>query len=277
MAKQAVDRVVAAAVRDQQQRAEDRRYREHAGEMRPRRDCGDRNEDQRQPRPGKHCGTAPASPRLVPPYRKKHARQKLPRAEGKEVEGRLGMRAGHQDAGDERGRPRGHQRPQQAPAPARRQHDQQRQDDVELLLHRQRPAVQKWLVFRRRIEVARLPPEEDVRQVDRRRDQGLAVLAEREGHHQRPGKPGDRQRHDEEGRRQPPEPSGIEMPQPQPAAGIVFAPQDAADQETGDDEEDVDAHEPAAQRQAEMIQHHREHRDRAQPVDIAAIGQGGPG
>lgn len=56
------------------------------------------------------------------------------------------------------------------------------------------------------------------------------------------------------------------------AATVERIDDDAADQETGDDEEDVHPHEPARQRRRERVEHdHGNHRNRAQAIDVGTV------
>jgi len=59
------------------------------------------------------------------------------------------------------------------------------------------------------------------------------------------------------------------------AALLHLAVDERGDQVARDDEEDIDADKAARERpDLEVIEHHRQHRERAQPVDIGAVADG---
>ena len=55
-----------------------------------------------------------------------------------------------------------------------------------------------------------------------------------------------RREHEEQGGEQPPDPSSVELDDRDPAGSLPFGDEQRRDQEAGEDEEDVDAEEPAA-------------------------------
>ena len=76
---------------------------------------------------------------------------------------------------------------------------------------------------------------------------------------------------DEEGRKDSSHPAGVEVGVAEGAfaAGLV---DDAADEVAGDDEEDVDAGEPARQKgRAGVEDEHRQHGDGPQAVDVGTV------
>ena len=90
-------------------------------------------------------------------------------------------------------------------------------------------------------------------------------------------------RRDKDGDRsgqQPSRPRTIEPGKPNGPAARRLAPQQTGDQESGDDEEDVDPDEPAADsRHPGVKQHDGDDGDRAQPLDVRAkplLRQSGP-
>ena len=85
---------------------------------------------------------------------------------------------------------------------------------------------------------------------------------------------------DEEQRGQDtPDPAQVELAERDAAGLFLFAQQDQRDEVTRQDEEQVHPQEAAgdqrgaAQRYLEVIDHHRQNRDRAQPVDFGPILQ----
>ena len=148
--------------------------------------------------------------------------------------------------------------------------DEQRPDDVELLLDRQRPEV----LHRRRDDVLGLvvdgaggePPVHDVQR--RRHD----VRAERRTLREREPDPCHQHRegqHERTGGKQPTGPPCPEPPQLHPTRLVHLTEQEAGDQEPRQDEEDVDADVAAAHpRQTGMERQHRADRDGPQALDV---------
>ena len=147
--------------------------------------------------------------------------------------------------------------------------EQQRPDDVELLLDRQRPEVLDRGGRQVGREVVDLAPGEDpVDDVGRgRRDVDPHVAPAQPGHDEpRDHRGGDE--HEHRGGQQPPDPPADE-PQPRDRpARVQLGDEQPGDEEAGDDEEDVDADEPPAQRQAGVVGEHGEDGDRPQALDV---------
>ena len=150
--------------------------------------------------------------------------------------------------------------------------EQRRPDEIELLLHGQRPEVEerrgrgdgREIVGRRRREPEvpdrerrRGPIEEQVRPIERVGENG-----------------GGRQRHDEDhdpGRGKAANASSVEVPKAHGPASLDLSKQQARDQEAGDHEEDVDADEAAADREESGVeQDHETHGDTSQALDVRA-------
>ncbi len=206
--------------------------------------------------------------------RQRGADQQLEGAEGQQVEGRGGIDPQHRLAGDERDEEEAadHEGQRLRP-PAVAEHHQRREHEVELLLDAQRPVVQQRHLLRRRAEIVGAAVEIDVAEGERRPDQrtGEADQLRREQEEDRDDG-GDRADH-EEGRHDAPHPPLVEA-EDREAAFRGLGIDRLGDQEAGDDEEHVDADEAAGQPvRAEMEQHHAEHGDGAQSVDMGAVAE----
>ncbi|MDI5937380.1 hypothetical protein QLR68_04040 [Micromonospora sp. DH15] len=151
-----------------------------------------------------------------------------------------------------------------------RQQDQQRPDQVVLLLDGKRPEMLYGGRRHRRVGVREAFGQPPVQQVGRPGDDVAADLTPpATGHHQEHEHRCRHQHH--VGRRQQPlGPAGVEAHQRDPAGPALFGQQLGGDEIARDDEEDVDADEAAGQRRhAGMEQHHRHHGDRADSLDVA--------
>ena len=157
----------------------------------------------------------------------------------------------------------GRRRPDQ-PASGAGPQQHQRPEQVELLLDRQRPGV---------VEPGRQVPGRPQPQVAgvRQAHQGGPGEPEPDvAEHVAPGGKGQEQ-HDE-GRVEPARPAQVEPAQVDPA-GPSFAQQQSGDEIAGQHEEDVDAHPAAAEpRHTEVVEHHGQARDGAQPVEARLTG-----
>ncbi len=203
--------------------------------------------------------------------RRQRAQQQLP-GPGRQQEEACGGRREHRRHA--RRQAQGQDRPQpEQPAPAALAMDQEEHDrgeDVELLLHRQRPGVQQRLGVGGGGEIARGLPEIEIGDEGAGRDQALAEIDQvvRQQDHQA----GDRghQGHGGIGREDAADALEIEVGDAELAFGDIG--QDAAgDDVAGDDEEDVDPGEAAGQAaQAEVVSQHRQDGHGAQAVDIPA-------
>ena len=158
------------------------------------------------------------------------------------------------------------------PATAGDEQQQRRPDQVELLLHTQRPVMQQ----RRRRDlgtqvVRRLEGEAQVRHVERGGDPVGTHVGNAEGreHDRR-----DRDRHEEaerRGRKQAPRPTRVEPGERDGAGSLELTDEQARDQEPGQHEEDVDADVSAGDPgYAGVEQQHEEDGDAAQALEVGA-------
>jgi hypothetical protein len=151
-------------------------------------------------------------------------------------------------------------------------HQQQRPDDVELLLHREGPEVLDRGGGDVLGEVVhRAVGQAPVHEVERRGDDVLAgdlppVLRQDEAREHR-GDDQDDARRGEQTFGAP----GVEGDQRDGAAAVELGEQQSGDQEPGDDEEDVDADETAGQvGQPGVVEQHQADRDRPEALDVRA-------
>ena len=163
-----------------------------------------------------------------------------------------------------------------------RAHGQQRREEqVELLLDRQRPRVEQWVERLGRVEVALGEPGEvDVRHRERRGETrtgsrcmlGGADRAVRRDRHDRDGQ--------RERRQDPAGAPTVEVGERHPSGGVDLSQQHRGDHEARDDEEDVDADESAGHREPGMERHDQEDRDPAESLDVlppvSGLGAGRP-
>ena len=172
-----------------------------------------------------------------------------------------------------------HPRPAGGELPPRQQ--EQREDDVVLLLDRERPEVHEGRVPDVAGEVVRTVGDElPVGEVDERR---LRVahqpepLGLRGDQHEHDGRHDDR---DHRGGQQPAYASGVVAPQPELARRVHLAEHHVGDEEAGQDEEEVQ-HDEAAGRpgHAGVEEDDDDDRERAQAVELGAVppGAGGGG
>ncbi len=154
-----------------------------------------------------------------------------------------------------------------------RQREQQREHDVELLFHRERPRVQQRVRVERGVEVTDLGAVEVAVGEERRRrragGRGLALGQDRvleRGRRHRDG-------HDQQGEcgKDAAHPAGVERGEAQAVRRGEFAPQQLRDDETGDDEEHVDADVTPRQRQPGVEGHDQEHGEPAEALDVGAV------
>ena len=228
--QQPVHQILVLAVGDHQHRPRHGQKRQRAGKGLSGFEHGDGRCNQRQANPADRAVYLPAKARLAPEDRQKHSGQQLPGPEGEQVEGR-GMRLpGRHDAGCQRNHRKRQKQPRQDPPRTRQDNHKQGDEDIELLFDRQRPGVQQHTLFAQNVEIPGAEPEEDVRQIDRGRDQFLAEFAEFEGQKDEPACDQAAEGHHVIGRRQPSNPAQEEPAQPQPTGFAQFTPEDTADQ-----------------------------------------------
>ena len=179
-------------------------------------------------------------------------------------QGRYGDRG---QAGEQRGPPVDAQ-------PGGEQHraeQQQRPDEVELLLHRQRPVVLDG--GRRDVlgEVVDGPVgEPPVHEVEGRGDDVAAGGLPPDPRHPQPGHDRGRDEDDGAGREQALGPPGVEPEQVHRALAVDLLDQLAGDHEAGDHEEHVDPDVAAGEEhQSGVVRQHQEGGHRPQPLDVA--------
>ncbi len=217
----------------------------------------------------------------LPPRQRRHegGARELPGAGRQDVERPVGRgrRQPHRRCQRHHERPR-EQHPQQtagrdagAPRQGDGQQDQQRPEDVELLLDAERPGVQVRargdgvgevvlpLVREQQVgdeQHGRRPVPREAGPDQRRQDQDA---------------PEQRDRHDQRERRyQPPHAARPELDEVDGPVAVHLAQKQRADEVAGDHVEDVDAGEPAGDRDPRVVDDDGEHSDRAQPVDVGA-------
>ena len=256
---------------DQQQGREARREGREAGKRRGGRVCRDADDD-REDRRDRRTFERGTRPREAHDAERQHGPgEQFPRTRERQVEREVTIHEREVGRGGERGGPRERDRPaERTLRPARGEEQRHGEHEVELFLHAERPRVQEQLRDRW-VEVAGLRPEVEVRIREDGRDQGFAVLHERE---RRKDERGDGARHGEharEGRRDPQDPPSKER------ADRELAGRDATrhvprDQVPRDHEEDVDADEPALRAgHADVPEHDGEDRDGSKPVDVGPV------
>ena len=256
--------------------AQDQRGADHggkspgAGERLPLPRQRHRGHDQTQPQRGCRCAVARGRRRG---QRHQRSGQQLPGARQRKEEGLLGVGRPRpqRKAEAQRAQPRHHQPHRPGPHP-QHQRQQQRVDQIELLLDRQAPGVQQRLQGGGVGKVAGLGHEIEVGQEYRRHPEAChqaAVGARRqpEPAHRR----SDRQHHEQRGQ-DAPRPALVKAQDRDAAAQVVVFDQDFGDQIARDHEKDVNPEKAAAETGDPGVkQDHRHHRHRAQPVDVAAI------
>ena len=259
---------------DQQGRAEHGIERVGAGKGTVLRQQADAAGDQGQPQQRQQ------TPQEWPPHRRERAQcqqgaeQQFPDPGGGDEEGRRRRALHHPDAQGERrhGQSSDDDHPGATPQPVQ-DHQQQRQADIELLLHRQRPGVQQRVEDRHLAEIVIVPDEQHVRDEQDRGHDGvdefLVVVRQQD---ERCDDAAERQ-HDEEGRQYAPGTPLVEVDEAEAVAADATG-HDRGDQVARDHEEDVDADKAATEaRNAGMEEDHGQHGDGPQPVDLRPICQ----
>ncbi|MCW0416587.1 hypothetical protein NB689_002341 [Xanthomonas sacchari] len=212
-----------------------------------------------------------------------HAAAQLPEACGGQVErgrriaGIAAMPPGERQRGG-RGQRHQQRRPHPTAAATVPGQEQQREQQIELLLHAQRPGMRVRIEFGlgREVIVAGRG-QHPVAEADEGHAPGPgAGLAEPGlGNEQAAGQGRDQQAH-HQGRRDAAQAPRIELREHAQLSGRRQALQRRADHEAGDHEEHVHAGEPARQPcRIEVVGDHRQHRDRAQPVHVRQIAAAG--
>ena len=163
------------------------------------------------------------------------------------------------------------------PCPARggpaHQEEQPGKQQVELLFHPQRPAVDEGLQRDRDVPIAGRRREQQIVRKQRRRDHRLAEIFKLVGEHQKPAAKSAERHHQIEHRHDPPHTAFVEAPERHIPAAAVFD-QERSDQIAADDEEDVHAQEAAGEQAlAGVEENDGNDRDRAQTVDLTTMFQ----
>ncbi len=183
---------------------------------------------------------------------------------GRQGTGRVQPRHLGRAGGGQQHRDEGHQT-QAAPA---QQHDHQRRpQQVVVLLHRQRPQVAQHRIAPHRLEVRLHGPQlPHVGEVDQRRRRVARQARQRVGREHGGDREGQQHQHQHR-RHQAPEATPVEPGQVDAAGAAVLVEQARGDDEAGDDEEQVHAQEAGLEAgQAQVIGHHRRHRQTPQAV-----------
>ncbi len=154
------------------------------------------------------------------------------------------------------------------------EHEEERPEDVELLLHGQRPEMLEQRRPRRILEVRVLADDQEpVRDVG----PGRQRIGAETGHVV--GQDDDRERdhgHDQRAdrREEPPGPAPPEVSDVESACPGVLAQQEARDQVAADHEEQVDAEESARQQvRIQVVGEHGDDRERTQSIEPGQVGQ----
>ena len=233
---------------------------------------GDGEGDGEKAAPGQRFPGPARADRRDRAERRERAREQFPGAGGEEVESEAARVALKQDG--ERERDGGDARDRRrAPAGGigSEQHQEQREADIILLLHRERPCVEQRLHVRTAREIAGVGEEPEVGSEDDGGERGLGHAFEVA----REIEPGGAGQHDEDHQRQRGDDAAeaaLVEAQEREAAGVDLPRDDRRDEIARYDEEDVDA-DIAARKAGDMRveQQHRQDRERAQPVYVAAI------
>jgi hypothetical protein len=161
------------------------------------------------------------------------------------------------------------------PRPARRD-QQQRKDEIELLLDGQRPEVSQRPQRRVLAEVARVLPEDEVRGESGGRGDVLAERLVRVREEQPAPRSQCRHEHEDKGGEEAQDAAAVE-PREREAPVVEPAPDDPRDQVSGDDEEDVDACEAAPHGGREGVEgDDGSDRDGTEAVDVGPVIEPGP-
>ena len=162
-------------------------------------------------------------------------------------------------------------RPIEAP---RRGDEKQGQGEVVLFLDRERPEVEERRVLSLQREVVLRLGRHEVGHEDELRGCRLAELLELVGCRDAPEESGEDGYADGERREEAPDPCDPEALGGE-RSGLQLADEPRGDEVSGDDEENIDPHETAAEaRNARVEQHHGQHRDCAQAVNFGTVGDG---
>ena len=233
-----------------------------------------RDQDQEESQRGRELlparGVVEPAPRTDGQHR---ADEEFPRPGGEQVERRGGMPLRPVDAqaqardrgqGDEPGHP-----PESHDAGEEQEED--RHEQIELLLDRERPGVEQGFLLGRRREVPGLAPELDVRDEEGEADDRLAERRVGGRDQQEPARQGGGRRDGQQGRQDPADPPHPEVGERE-GPSIQVLEDEAGDQVARDHEEDVDADIAAREGEAGVAEEDAEHGDGPEPIDVRSIG-----
>ena len=204
--------------------------------------------------------------------RQQRAERELPGAKRREIEDKRRIAIAHRES--RRKGERGSGRKQQPGALRReaigKQH-QQRHDQIELLLHAQRPRMQQRLCLGGRVEISGCRGKVDVRDRTDRACQALRIVLEFDGQAVEVGERAGDEEHHEQRRQDPQHPALVEIRQRERSLAEV-AIDHAADQIARNHEEDIDPDEAARKAgNAGVVEQHGDDGERAQPIDVGAV------
>ncbi len=237
-----------------------------------------RGEDRRQPPPAEQGQRRPGEPGEGDAGDGEQAAgRQLPGPGREQVEGPPGRGLGGDEAGRERCREDEAQDdggPDSGSPAARPEQQEERPGKVELLLDAERPEVEerRGRADGREVVACRSrEPEVGHRRGSRRPVERQPGPVERGHDHGGDGQD-DRDR-DERRRQQAPDAAPVEPDEVDATCPLTLPQQEAGDEEAGDDEEDVDAHEAARDgRQLRMEEEDEEDGDPAQALDVGPEG-----
>ncbi len=155
------------------------------------------------------------------------------------------------------------------------QHQEDGEEQVILLLDGKAPGVQQRLHFRAHVEVAGGAPEEHIRSEHGDRGQALGETLQLVRQQQDPRKRKTDGEHEEQ-RRQNPASAPLVKAQQAEGARVELCQQDAGNQVSADDKENIDADEAAAESaQTGVKQHHRQEGYSSQAINFGTIAHQG--
>ena len=159
------------------------------------------------------------------------------------------------------------------PDPGDQQHRESRPNQVELLFHRQGPGVQQRLLNRAGVEVASLAPEIDVRRGEDRRNRAPAECLQLDRRRPDEANRQRRQGCEQQPRKQPPDASMVEV-LVREVPGAFEGEDISGNQKAADDEEHINANEPATEgaRKPAVKQEYGDDCYCPQSLDVSAKG-----
>ncbi len=174
----------------------------------------------------------------------------------------------HQKAGaDNAGHQPGHGGPTALGHRQDAQHDE-RPDQVELLLHPQRPGVEQPLRLGGDVEIAGGKKEEHIAERKCRVEAALRELLVVAGEQQEISEPGGHHDHDQQGWKDASYSTTVELSERQGRAPVELLRNEAGHQKTGNHEKNVHPDEPAREPDAQVKNNDREDRDAPQPLNV---------